>query len=282
MKDKPYNHNLLNQLKEGRFIEIFRLQDIDDSFFNDYQRYDFFQLLWFTQVEGERKYFIDFTDYTFAANEVVLVYPGQIDRIDLNQIEGYLFAIDNDTFFQINQHLNSDYLNGYFSNVFVSLNEDIQQILEQILKLMLTEYEGKKRIMLLESYMDSFLQHITEAFEKTNTYKNILQNKSYTTIAALMKLIDRHFMQERNTDFYAQQLGLTPKKLNEVSLKGTGKTVKQHLQQVLLLEIKKEIRLNQKSIKEIAFDLGFSEPAYLTRFFKQQTAQTPTEFREMR
>ncbi|GAE86416.1 helix-turn-helix domain-containing protein [Bacteroides reticulotermitis] len=282
MKDKPYNHNLLNQLKEGRFIEIFRLQDIDDSFFNDYQRYDFFQLLWFTQVEGERKYFIDFTDYTFAANEVVLVYPGQIDRIDLNQIEGYLFAIDNDTFFHINQHLNSDYLNGYFSNVFVSLNEDIQQILEQILKLMLTEYEGKKRIMLLESYMDGFLQHITEAFEKTNTYKNILQNKSYTTIAALMKLIDRHFMQERNTDFYAQQLGLTPKKLNEVSLKGTGKTVKQHLQQVLLLEIKKEIRLNQKSIKEIAFDLGFSEPAYLTRFFKQQTAQTPTEFREMR
>ncbi len=282
MKDKPYNHNLLNQLKEGRFIEIFRLQDIDDSFFNDYQRYDFFQLLWFTRVEGERKYFIDFTDYTFAANEVVLVYPGQIDRIDLNQIEGYLFAIDNDTFFHINQHLNSDYLNGYFSNVFVSLNEDIQQILEQILKLMLTEYEGKKRIMLLESYMDGFLQHITEAFEKTNTYKNILQNKSYTTIAALMKLIDRHFMQERNTDFYAQQLGLTPKKLNEVSLKGTGKTVKQHLQQVLLLEIKKEIRLNQKSIKEIAFDLGFSEPAYLTRFFKQQTAQTPTEFREMR
>ena len=282
MKDKPYNHNLLNQLKEGRFIEIFRLQDIDDSFFNDYQRYDFFQLLWFTQVEGERKYFIDFTDYTFAANEVVLVYPGQIDRIDLNQIEGYLFAIDNDTFFHINQHLNSDYLNGYFSNVFVSLNEDIQQILEQILKLMLTEYEGKKRIMLLESYMDGFLQHITEAFEKTNTYKNILQNKSNTTIAALMKLIDRHFMQERNTDFYAQQLGLTPKKLNEVSLKGTGKTVKQHLQQVLLLEIKKEIRLNQKSIKEIAFDLGFSEPAYLTRFFKQQTAQTPTEFREMR
>ena len=282
MKEKQYSRNLLNLLQAGRFIEIFRLQDIDDSFFNDYQRYDFYQLLWFTKVEEGSKYFIDFTDYEFAANEVILIYPGQIDRIDLSQIEGYLFAIDSDTFFHINQHLNSDYLNGYFSNVFVPLDEEKLHILEQILHLMLTEYSGKNRIKLLESYMDSFLQHVIEAFEKTTTYKSTLQNNSYTRVAALMKLIDQHFIQERNTDFYAQQLGLTPKKLNEVSIKGTGKTVKQHLQQMLLLEIKKEIRLNQKSIKEIAFDLGFSEPAYLTRFFKQQTAQTPSEFREMR
>lgn len=73
---------------------------------------------------------------------------------------------------------------------------------------------------------------------------------------------------------------MTNKKINEICIKGTGKTIKQHLQERLILEIKKEIRLRRKSLKEIAFDLGFNEPAYFTRFFKQHTTLTPKEFRD--
>ncbi|MDL2256864.1 helix-turn-helix transcriptional regulator, partial [Bacteroidales bacterium OttesenSCG-928-I14] len=70
--------------------------------------------------------------------------------------------------------------------------------------------------------------------------------------------------------------------LNKLSISGTGKTVKQHLQDRLLLEAKKEIRLNNKSLKEIAFDLGFNEAAYFSRFFKKQTSLSPLQFRKLR
>nr|WP_255489373.1 helix-turn-helix transcriptional regulator [Dysgonomonas sp. 216] len=75
-------------------------------------------------------------------------------------------------------------------------------------------------------------------------------------------------------------MGVSCKKVNELCKRGTGRTVKQHLQDRLILEIKKEIRLGDKNLKEIAFNLGFNEPAYFTRFFKQHTAVTPTDFRD--
>ena len=95
-----------------------------------------------------------------------------------------------------------------------------------------------------------------------------------------MRLINDHFINERNTSFYAQQLGLTNKKLNLISLKHTGKTIKQLLLERLVLETKKEIYLGKKNLKEITFNLGFNAPSYFTRFFKKYTGITPTEFIE--
>lgn len=275
MKNKDI---FLNQLKQSPFIEIFRLEEMgDDSIFDNYQRYDFFQLLWFTDVAGDPLYFLDFNEYILQKDQVVLVFPGQIDRMDIEGKKGFLFAIHNDVFFDINQRLNSGYLNGYFSNVFITLNSETKKVLSGLNDLILEEYSTNNRLVLMENYMAAFLFHIASLFENTDYYKS----NSDAFVAQLMKLIDCHFIEERETDFYASQLGVTNKRVNELCKKGTGKTVKQHLQERLVLEIKKEIRIGRKSLKEIAYDLGFNEPAYFTRFFKQHTAMTPTQFRDM-
>ena len=96
-----------------------------------------------------------------------------------------------------------------------------------------------------------------------------------------MRLIDDNYISHRETDFYSEKFGVTNKKLNLACLKGTGKTIKQHLQERLILEIKREISLGEKNLKEISFSLGFSEPAYFTRFFKKHTSLTPREFRDI-
>lgn len=273
---KEHFNTLLNRLQGNQFIEVFRLEHADNFIFDNYQRYDFHQVLWFTKVEGNNTYFLDFKEYTINTDQVVIIYPGQIDMLDVHGKEGYLFAIHNDTFFHINQHLQSDYLNGYASNVFITLNKAVKEILSKLMELILLEYEGQKRIRLMESYMEVFLFHVSSLFEDSETFKN----RPERIVSELMKLIDANFITERETDFYATRLGLSNKKMNEVSVKGTGKTIKQHLQERLILEIKKEIRMESKSLKEIAFELGFSEPAYFTRFFKQQTGMTPTDFKE--
>jgi len=269
---------LLNQINENPFIEIFRFEEMDDNDpFDNYQRYDFHQLIWFTEAGGNNSYFLDFNEYIIKDGQIILVFPGQIDKLDIQGKKGYIFAIHNDVFFRINQHINSDYLNGYYSNKFISPDTETQKVLEKILELLLQEYNQNNRLILMKSYMESFLFHVASYFE--NTELGQLKNDAF--VARLMKLIDSNFIEHRDTDFYADALDVTHKKLNLECKLGTGKTVKQHLQERLILEIKKEIRMWRKSLKEIAFDLGFSEPAYLTRFFKQHTSITPTEFRDM-
>lgn len=268
-KDKVYN-----LLPSNHEIEVFRLEDADNSLFANYQRYDFYQLIWFTQVDGDSDYFLDFNKYSITSNQLVLVFPGQIDMLNIKDKQGYIFAIQNESFFHINQRINSDYLNGYLSNIFLSPDKNITYILEQITQLILIESKGKNRPILMESYMEAFLFHVATLAD------NKQKNKSDFVIARLMQLIDAHFISQRETEYYADILGMTPKKINDACKKGTGKTVKQHLQERLILEAKREIRINQKSLKEIAFDLGFNEPAYFTRFFKQHTSLTPTEFKD--
>lgn len=273
---KTLSHISLTGLEDNRCIEVYRLEDAEDTVFGNYQRYNFHQVIWFTKVGENNTYSIDFEDYTISDDEIVIIYPGQIVMLDIHDKEGYLFVIDNESFFDINQHLQSDYLNGYSSNVFVKPDDETKEVLNKLMPLIIKEYDNHNRIKLMKSYMEAFLFHLSASFENSERSKSMPDR----LIVELLRLADTHFISERETDFYANKLGLSNKRVNEIFAKGTGKTIKQYLHERLLFEMKKEIRLGTRSLKEIAFDLGFSEPAYFTRFFKQQTGMTPSEFRE--
>ena len=59
-----------------------------------------------------------------------------------------------------------------------------------------------------------------------------------------------------------------------------GQTAVHLLKQRLLAEIKNEILFTDKTTSELAYEFNFSEPGHLMRFFKKQTGQTVTEFKE--
>lgn len=267
----------LTQLQDNQHIEIFRLEQADNHLFGNYQRYDFFQLIWFTEVGGDPMYFLDFREYDLKENQIVLIYPGQLDKLDIRGKKGYLFAIRNETFFELNQRMQSNLLNGYHSNVFLTPDHTTEETLEILMDLLLTEYEDRKRTTAMKIYMEAFLFHVASLFESGFSQLD----ESDELVARLMRLIDSNFITERETEFYASSLGSTNRRLNAICKKGTGKTVKQHILERLLLEARREIRLSRKSMKEIAFDLGFNEAAYFTRFFKEQTGVTPSEFKDM-
>ena len=268
----------LNITSLSRPLEIYDLHNIEEvELFGNHRRYNFFQLLWLKEVGGNNLYFLDFNEYFLKKNQAILIYPGQIDFMpDIHSKEGYLFAFEESFFYQIVEGINSDYLNGYISNTLVSLSKKITDILNKLIKLILSEYNTDYRMPLLKSYLESFLFHISSCFEnKRETVRNIDDK----IIIELFKLVDQNFREEKEVSFYASKLGITSKKLTRLCIKKMGKTIKQYIIGRLVLEIKKEIFKNEKSFKEIAFDLNFSEPAYFTRFFKKNTSMTPEEFR---
>jgi AraC family transcriptional regulator, transcriptional activator of pobA len=59
-----------------------------------------------------------------------------------------------------------------------------------------------------------------------------------------------------------------------------GKSPKVIISERVLLEIKRLLVHTNQSIKEIGFDLGFNEPTNFIKYFRQQTGQTPSEFRD--
>jgi len=58
-----------------------------------------------------------------------------------------------------------------------------------------------------------------------------------------------------------------------------GKTVTQLIHDRIILEANRELVFSTKTVKTIAFELGFDDPAYFSRFYRKQKRETPAEFR---
>lgn len=84
----------------------------------------------------------------------------------------------------------------------------------------------------------------------------------------------------RSVSFYAGRLGVSPNHLNAVVKRQTGKTASQLVQDHTLATAKALLRLSALSVKEIGYQLSFSDPTHFVGFFKKLTGQTPRQYRE--
>ena len=98
-------------------------------------------------------------------------------------------------------------------------------------------------------------------------------------LEAFSSLLHREVRNHRTASFYADALGITPTHLNRVLKAKTGFVTQELVAQRLIDETQRELLFTPGSIKEVAFRLGFSDPAYFSRFFSRQTGMTPGAWR---
>jgi AraC family transcriptional activator of pobA len=92
-------------------------------------------------------------------------------------------------------------------------------------------------------------------------------------------LVEQHFRIYTTVKEYASMLNKSPKTLSNLFKKYIDQSPLQIIQQRRLLEAKRLLLANRKSIKEISFDLNFSDIQTFSHFFKKQSGQAPSEFK---
>lgn len=93
------------------------------------------------------------------------------------------------------------------------------------------------------------------------------------------QLIEQHYREQWSVDQYAVALGVTADRLNRLCKKEIGRNAKTLPLARLLLEAKRRLIYTRSALDEIAYDLGFKDPAYFSRFFKREAGTTPGRFR---
>lgn len=99
-------------------------------------------------------------------------------------------------------------------------------------------------------------------------------------LANFQALLEQHYREHRPLPDYAAQLGVTSAQLSRVCRALAGATPLQLAHRRLLLEARRALVYTAMSVAEISDYLGFSEPAYFTRFFTRRCGQAPREFRK--
>ncbi|QNL51831.1 AraC family transcriptional regulator [Olivibacter sp. SDN3] len=79
--------------------------------------------------------------------------------------------------------------------------------------------------------------------------------------------------------YFADRLHHSPNYFGDLIKKETGKSAREYIHNRIIEEAKNRISDKDKSINEIAFDLGFKYPQHSSRFFKKMVGLSPNEFR---
>ncbi len=107
-----------------------------------------------------------------------------------------------------------------------------------------------------------------------------LNNDQIDVIRRFNYLVDIHYKTKRKVSDYAELLFKSPKTLSNLFSIYNHKSPQQIILDRLALEAKRLIHFTDKQNQEIAYDLGFNDPAHFSRFFKKMTFLTPSEYRE--
>ncbi|WP_312397439.1 helix-turn-helix domain-containing protein [Chryseobacterium sp.] len=238
--------------------------------FNDIHRHNFYEIIWFLETQKDSSLELDFEKYDLIDNQICILAPGQVFNMKLQGERGYVFAISKEIFQEICD-VEMVLIDGIKP---FQLPLKVKNTCESLVALMEKEYHDEYRMNLLTSYLKSFCIVITG---ELLSQENISGDKQ--RIQELIKLIEGHYLVEKETPFYAEKLNISSHHLNDIVRLGRGTTVKKMIAQRLLLEAKRELSFGTCTVKEIAFKLGFNDASYFSRFFKKHIGKSPESFK---
>ncbi|EGB98961.2 helix-turn-helix domain-containing protein [Pseudomonas juntendi] len=99
-------------------------------------------------------------------------------------------------------------------------------------------------------------------------------------LQAFTTLLDENYRQHWPISHYAKLLGISTNHLNAICRRRAGQSALQMINDRLLLESKRCLVYTEMTITQVSDSLGFSDPAYFSRFFKKAVGASPRDFRD--
>lgn len=270
-------------MKASAEIPIHRLEDAD--FFAAYaegislgdfkknHRIDFFAMIWFESDEGI--HLIDFEIYPIKKNTVYLLAPNQVHAIPGAMPAAKVFLF-NMSFFENIAEEALRFMFVPFQNESFELPKYLIQPLSKLFELILLENSGNNNAALIQHYISAFLTHLYRIKATPETHSSDNEER----LRKLFLLVSTNFRTQKMAGFYADQIGLTARRLNQILNDKMGISVSQLIYSYTLIEAKREISHGLKPLKEIAIELGFKDQSYFSRFFKKHAGVSPEFFRQ--
>jgi len=215
------------------------------------------------------------------------VFSVDIEKIkenakNVDKFEGYIIAFKPS--FMIKRRGDFEVMNKfrYFnlhSSKHYKLKLSYLNSTQDLLRIMYSEYMGGKKYSreILMGYLDVLLHYLNRNLYLSLDKVNLTAYSKITTYFEQELFSDDNKLSSINE--YASRLNISPNYLSESVKKATGKSAKQLIINHKLIIAKSLLQQRKKSIAEIAYEMGFSEPTNFTKFFKQKTKQTPNQYR---
>lgn len=231
---------------------------------------------------AESRQWIDMRPYTLKDNTVYFYGPERIIvKEEFTQLWSTGIAFTNEFLsFQENASLSKLPLiqNPQNGHELLLSEEDILFVEDMLAKINV-EYQrpSEWQQRMLGAYLSLLLTYLSRLY--TAQFKDSEPSVDNLLLKNFQVKINECFRELHEVSDYAYLFHISSSHFSEVIKTQSGKPAIKHIHERLVMETRRLLFHTNNSLKEIAFELGFSDASYFNRFFKRETGITPAEYR---
>ncbi|EJL75649.1 helix-turn-helix domain-containing protein [Chryseobacterium populi] len=231
---------------------------------------------------------VDFNYYKTETPTLFFLTNQYLDVKKGNADESVLLHYNRD-FYCIQIHDKEVACDGLlFHNVFeipkVELNSSEEITIRSLFSNIQHELEWKESSgeEMIRTYLKQIIIHATRKWKKQNLQTETVNipNNELDIFRDFSRNLEIHFREKHNVADYAELLRIAPKTLTHKFKSLHLESPNQLIINRILLEAKRLLFYTDKPVKEIAYDLGYEDPAYFNRLFTNKVGSTPANFKK--
>lgn len=175
---------------------------------------------------------------------------------------------------------------SYESNEALHMSERERQIILNCFNEIKEELEhaiDKHTKQIIASNIETLLNHCVRFYERQFITREIVNRDLLDNFE---QILNSYYASEKpqtiglpSVSYCAGQMHLSPNYFGDLIKRETGKSAQEYIQLTVMEKVKELLAESNKTISEIAYELGFKYPHHLSRIFKKVVGTTPNEYR---
>jgi AraC family transcriptional regulator, transcriptional activator of pobA len=243
---------------------------------NEREHYD---IIWIR--EGQGSYIVDQSKYAIGPNSLLCGASGQYQQLIIEQpVAGVLISFNRDF---IHQGYDSDgsfsaaILHDFMSVTIAQLRECDAAELSPLFQRMQQEWMSglQMKMEILTCYLHILLIHV----RRIGSARMPEASSANTIVRRFLTQIEKDFIKRKAVSDYASLFCVTANYLNQIVKQQIGGTAGYYIRSRVIAEAKRRAMHSDQNMKQIAYSLGFISEAHFSKYFKNYTGVSFSEFK---
>ena len=230
---------------------------------------------------------VDFHSYETKQPTLFFISPNQFLEIQTCGATPGYFIFYNRDFYCIQLHDAEVACDGLLFNNIANMpmtivEKEEEAFIQYIFTQMKTEFDlgDASQEEMIRTYLKQLFIKSVRLWKQQHLEQMLSNhNKELEFFRSFTRLVDAHYKQKHSVSDYADLLSMASKtithKFKRLNLLQPNEIIKNRL----MLEAKRLLVHTSMTAKEIAYELGYEDPAYFSRQFITKTGESPSGFR---
>lgn len=236
-------------------------------------------------LRGTIRATINLTEKMIRANDLVILAPDSyIQAHEVSEDIQLCFAGFSSEFVSYTDFVQTtiEFLSSAYQAPVISLPDQTVGLYVRALRLLAdicVMPEGITGWETIQAILNLFIHTVSELYKKDFAQPQQPHSRQQEIYKEFLSLLMKHYHEEHHVSFYAGKLGLSLQHFSSTIRKVSGRNPMEIINNMIVMEAKVQLKTTDQPVKNIAFNLGFTNVSFFHRYFRRHAGVTPQAYR---